>query len=149
MILEGKKIAFLGASIERGAYLNDENTCYSAIIRDSIDWATFSNHSVPGSRIGEYIGPDPKRIKHKPLPSQFSPSPYAYNKPCGGHYHRTSRSHNHTINILYHNPKWSNQLRRLLSPSTAFRRAEKAHSPRVLHNASAISLSTPVRCIVP
>ena len=63
MILEGKKIAFLGASIERGAYLNDENTCYSAIIRDSIDWATFSNHSVPGSRIGEYIGPDPKRIK--------------------------------------------------------------------------------------
>lgn len=63
MILEGKKIAFLGDSITRGAYLADESTCYAEIVKRTIKWREFANHSVPGSRIGEYIGPDPKRIQ--------------------------------------------------------------------------------------
>ena len=63
MLLEGKKIAFLGASIERGAYLSNQCDCYTERIKSAIPWNGFYNYSVPGSRIGEYIGPDPKRIK--------------------------------------------------------------------------------------
>ena len=63
MELEGKKIAFLGDSITRGIYLPDENDCYAKILERAVRWGEFHNHSVPGSRIGEYIGPDPKRIK--------------------------------------------------------------------------------------
>ena len=63
MILEGKKIAFLGDSITRGAYLSDENDCYAESLKRAFKWEVFANHSVPGSRIGEYIGADPKRIK--------------------------------------------------------------------------------------
>lgn len=63
MILEEKKIALLGDSITRGIYLSDENNCYAKLLEKAVRWGAFSNHSVPGSRIGEYIGPDPKRIK--------------------------------------------------------------------------------------
>lgn len=63
MKLEGKKIAFLGDSITRGAYLQNESDCYAELVRSAVNWGAFSNHSVPGSRIGEYIGPDPKHIK--------------------------------------------------------------------------------------
>ena len=63
MVLEGKKIAFLGDSITRGAYLQNVSDCYSELVRNAVNWGAFSNHSVPGSRIGEYIGPDPKHIK--------------------------------------------------------------------------------------
>lgn len=63
MVLEGKKIAFLGDSITRGAYLENESDCYSELVRETVNWGAFYNHSVPGSRIGEYIGLDPKRIK--------------------------------------------------------------------------------------
>lgn len=63
MVLEGKKIAFLGDSITRGIYLPDENDCYAKIVERAVPWGEFHNYSVPGSRIGEYIGPDPKHIK--------------------------------------------------------------------------------------
>ncbi len=63
MVLEGKKIAFLSDSITRGIYLADENDCYAKRLERAVAWGGFYNHSVPGSRIGEYIGPDPKRIK--------------------------------------------------------------------------------------
>lgn len=63
MVLEEKKIAFLGDSITRGIYLPDENDCYAKRMARAVTWGGFYNHSVPGSRIGEYIGPDPKRIK--------------------------------------------------------------------------------------
>lgn len=63
MVLEGKKIAFLGDSITRGIYLPNENDCYAKILERAVAWGGFYNHSVPGSRIGEYVGPDPKRIK--------------------------------------------------------------------------------------
>ena len=63
MILDGKKIVFLGDSITRGAYLTNENDCYAERVKRAFQWEMFANHSVPGSRIGEYIGPDPKRIK--------------------------------------------------------------------------------------
>ena len=60
MILDGKKIAFLGDSITRGAYLADESDCYADRVKRAFQWEAFVNHSVPGSRIGAYIGPDPK-----------------------------------------------------------------------------------------
>ena len=63
MVLEGKKIAFLGDSMTRGIYLPNENDCYAKRMERAVAWGGFYNHSVPGSRIGEYIGPDPKRIK--------------------------------------------------------------------------------------
>ena len=63
MKLEGKKIAFLGDSITKGIYLADISDSYAERIRTAVKWGSFANHSVPGSRIGEYIGPDPKRIK--------------------------------------------------------------------------------------
>ena len=63
MVLEGKKIAFLSDSITKGIYLANIADSYAEQIRCAVKWAAFVNHSVPGSRIGEYIGPDPKRIK--------------------------------------------------------------------------------------
>ena len=53
MVLEGKNIAFLGASIERGAYLSNQSDCYTERIKSAIAWSGFYNYSVPGSRIGE------------------------------------------------------------------------------------------------
>ena len=63
MQLEGKKIAFLSDSITKGIYLANLSDSYMEQLRHAVNWGAFVNHSVPGSRIGEYIGPDPKRIK--------------------------------------------------------------------------------------
>ena len=63
MVLEGKKIAFLSDSITKGIYLENIKDSYAERLRNAVNWGAFVNHSVPGSRIGEYIGPDPKRIK--------------------------------------------------------------------------------------
>lgn len=63
MVLEGKKIAFLSDSITKGIYLANLSDSYMEQLRRAVNWGAFVNHSVPGSRIGEYIGPDPKRIK--------------------------------------------------------------------------------------
>lgn len=63
MVLEGKKIAFLSDSITKGIYLANLSDSYMERLRRAVNWGAFVNHSVPGSRIGEYIGPDPKRIK--------------------------------------------------------------------------------------
>lgn len=63
MVLEGKKIAFLSDSITKGIYLENVSDSYAERMRCAVKWGAFVNHSVPGSRIGEYIGPDPKHIK--------------------------------------------------------------------------------------
>ena len=63
MVLEGKTIAFLSDSITKGIYLTNLSDSYMEQLRRAVNWGAFVNHSVPGSRIGEYIGTDPKRIK--------------------------------------------------------------------------------------
>ena len=62
MIIDGKKIAFLGDSITFGACLADVNDSYVSRVKRSADWAALHNHSLSGSRIGEYIGQDPRNI---------------------------------------------------------------------------------------
>lgn len=62
MILDGKKIAFLGDSITFGACVNDINNSYVNLVKRSADWAELHNCSLSGSRIGNYIGRDPKGI---------------------------------------------------------------------------------------
>lgn len=56
-----KKITFLGDSITCGNYL-DEEVRYVTLVKKHFPWAEFHNHSVSGSRIGDYIGVDPRRI---------------------------------------------------------------------------------------
>lgn len=62
MLLYGKKIAFLGDSITRGVWLDNSENSYVMRIKKSRQWAEVLNYSVPGSRIGEYIGEDPRNI---------------------------------------------------------------------------------------
>lgn len=62
MILDGKRIAFLGDSITCGACLDNEENSYVNRIARSFCWKEVLCEAVPGSRIGEYIGPDPRMI---------------------------------------------------------------------------------------
>jgi len=62
MKCDGKKIAFLGDSITNGECLDDRNNSYVEIVKRSFSWAEVHRHSLPGSRIGNYIGKDPRNI---------------------------------------------------------------------------------------
>ena len=62
MNLHGKKIAFLGDSITFGACIKDINNSYVNLVAKSVDWDEVSNCSLCGSRIGDYIGEDPRNI---------------------------------------------------------------------------------------
>lgn len=62
MILDGKKIAFLGDSITFGGCVSDMNNSYVNRVKRSADWAELHNCSLSGSRIGNYIGQDPRGI---------------------------------------------------------------------------------------
>lgn len=62
MILDGKKIAFLGDSITFGDCIKDRKDSYVNRVAGSVCWAEVHNYSLPGSRIGDYIGKDPRNI---------------------------------------------------------------------------------------
>ena len=62
MNFSDKKIVFLGDSITHGDCIeNRDNSYVNTVIRE-MGFKKAFNHSVPGSRIAEYIGEDPKKI---------------------------------------------------------------------------------------
>lgn len=63
MDLAGKKIVFLGDSITHGDCISDKNNSYVERVKRAFLWGEVANYSVPGSRIAEYIGEDPRAIK--------------------------------------------------------------------------------------
>lgn len=58
MELTGKKITFLGDSITAGRLAEDINNSYFEVVKRRFQWEQIHNFSVPGARIGEYIGKD-------------------------------------------------------------------------------------------
>lgn len=62
MVLDGKTIAFLGDSITCGGCLQNVKSSYVNRISEKIRWKEVLCYGVPGSRIGEYIGDDPRKI---------------------------------------------------------------------------------------
>lgn len=62
MKLDGKRIAFLGDSITFGGCLENSEDCYVNRIVKMSRWGRVLTYAVPGSRIGAYIGSDPRCI---------------------------------------------------------------------------------------
>ena len=56
------RVAFLGDSITHGDCVADKNNSYVNRTIKHFGWEDVQNHSLPGSRIGNYIGEDPRRI---------------------------------------------------------------------------------------
>lgn len=56
------RVAFLGDSITYGACLDDVRNSYVNRVVQHFGWIDVTNHSLPGSRIGNYIGEDPRKI---------------------------------------------------------------------------------------
>lgn len=55
-------VTFLGDSITYGACLDDSENSYVKRVSRHFGWEKVFNHSLPGSRIGNYIGEDPRKI---------------------------------------------------------------------------------------
>lgn len=60
--MDGKRIAFLGDSITCGACLQKGEESYVDRIEKCHAWAGVFRYGEPGSRIGSYIGEDPRKI---------------------------------------------------------------------------------------
>ncbi len=76
MNLEGKTVNFLGDSITFGALASDPKLGYVELLKERFKMGKVVNSSIPGARIGKYVGPDPRNLNrpfcmtYKDLPDE-------------------------------------------------------------------------------
>lgn len=74
MDLKGKTVNFLGDSITFGALASDPSLGYVELLRKELEIGKVVNSSIPGARIGEYVGEDPRNL-NRPFCMTFEEMP--------------------------------------------------------------------------